>query len=107
MNRDDLMWLAGLLEGEGYFCYRGSGPRRRHAWYVQMSSADKDVIERAAKLLRANVTGPYAHKHYSLMWRVTLARRQEVVSLVRALQPHMSARRSAQIQVLLDKDQSC
>lgn len=46
MKRDDLMWLAGLLEGEGSFGFY----KPKFAPRIQITMADKDVMERVALL---------------------------------------------------------
>ena len=48
----DIAWLAGLLEGEGSF-HNTAGRARRGSTnqiIVQMSMADQDVIQKAARL---------------------------------------------------------
>ena len=49
----DLRWLAGLLEGEGHF-----GFHNRKA-QVSLQMTDRDVVERAAKIIGQRVNGPY------------------------------------------------
>lgn len=50
----DIAWIAGLFEGEGSFGNRnGSSP----GMYLQMT--DRDVVERAAKILGVDVQRPY------------------------------------------------
>lgn len=53
MDMKDLYWLAGLLEGEGSFIaskpYVNQPPQAR----ITLCSSDKDVVERAAKILGA------------------------------------------------------
>ena len=93
----DLMWLAGLLEGEGCFAFS----RRHNGKYIyyilQLIMTDEDVVERAASILgvkctkqalitkggkniyRACAQGPYA-----LGWMIQLY-------------PHMGKRRQAKI----------
>jgi hypothetical protein len=51
----DIRWLAGLLEGEGYFGYD-----RRPKIVLQMT--DQDVVARAAYILGARCVGPYQQK---------------------------------------------
>jgi len=42
----DLLWLAGLLEGEGYF---GGSPHRQLS--IQLAMNDRDVVEKAASIM--------------------------------------------------------
>lgn len=46
----DVCWLAGLLEGEGSFTVANKG---RHCYpSVKLKMTDRDVVERAARILR-------------------------------------------------------
>lgn len=108
MKRDDLMWLAGFLEGEGCFAYyeyhrteiRHGQPYAytQHIWQIIVSSAyDVDVIERAAELIGAPVRTSSQKQMV-----VRLGRAADVIALCRLLQPHMSKRRQAKIQEMID-----
>lgn len=50
----DILWLAGLIEGEGCF---GIVQGRRPV--VQIKMTDEDVVKRAADILGAPLYGPY------------------------------------------------
>src|SRR5262245_21513663 len=95
MADNDIMWLAGLLEGEGTFSVtRGE---RSPRYTVQLCMTDEDVVARAAAMLgthhikqrnmttagkpifRTAIFGPYA-----LWWMLQL-------------RPHMGERRTRQI----------
>lgn len=73
-----IQWLAGFLEGEGSFCYV-EGPR------VCFKSTDRDVVEKAATLLGAGISGPVVrvpgykpiynvgvYGHVAIGWMMTL-----------------------------------
>jgi hypothetical protein len=47
-TRDEIIWLAGLLEGEGYFGLSVGRPR------IALNMIDQDVVERAHQILQAN-----------------------------------------------------
>jgi hypothetical protein len=49
----EVSWLAGLLEGEGCFRYANGCPT------IQLSMTDRDVVERAAKLIGIKAHAPY------------------------------------------------
>ena len=75
----DVVWLAGLLEGEGsFFSYRNSPT-------ISVNMTDKDVVEKAAALLRSKVYTcnpgspdrkiPYsatAHGSIAISWMMSL-----------------------------------
>lgn len=95
MERDDLVWLAGLLEGEGTFdLHRGKYPR------IRVGMSDRDVIGRAATLLGAKVRLSLRPKPQSAMWHAEIsgAKAREVMELIL---PHMGARRSGKIATIL------
>src|SRR4029450_5026579 len=47
--REDMLWLAGLFEGEGYF-----GMSSQHAVKLSLGMTDRDVVEQAHQLMRAS-----------------------------------------------------
>lgn len=62
MRTLDICWLAGLLEGEGWF----GAPRKGASLKIGVQSSDRDVIERAAALLGGPVYGPYTTSGHNL-----------------------------------------
>ena len=56
MTREqEILWLAGLLEGEGYFrfCYGTGRSRTNTQLGVVLQMTDKDIVERAARIMGA------------------------------------------------------
>lgn len=103
MLNHDFYWLAGLLEGEGSFVFHQTATGRQ--FVISLVSVDRDTVERAAELLGGNCTGPYMNaKSTKPYWKVQMARRAEVLALVRRLRPIMSQRRQQQIDNLLAMD---
>jgi len=66
----DLVWVAGLLEGEGTFTphrqkrksKKTQKVRRSSQPRVQFQTQDKDVADKLAALLGHHVLGPYSQK---------------------------------------------
>lgn len=52
MKKHDIIWLAGLLEGEGCFNYRADRNQAR----ISVEMTDRDVIERVATLFGTGVS---------------------------------------------------
>lgn len=52
MRQQDILWLAGLLEGEGCFNYRADRKQAR----VTVEMTDRDIIERVARLFDTNIS---------------------------------------------------
>ncbi len=53
MKQHEVIWLAGLLEGEGCFNVRKDKNMQPR---VSIEMTDKDIIERAAKLFGSNIS---------------------------------------------------
>lgn len=94
-DRDDLLWLAGLLEGEGSFdAHRGRYPR------IRLAMTDRDVVGRAASLMDTGIrlalhpapAKPTFHAEIS---------GERAAEIMRAILPHMGARRSGKIAEVL------
>jgi hypothetical protein len=99
-ERGDVMWLAGLLEGEGWF-----GRNHYVTPTIKVSMTDRDVIARVAALFGNAVTverrpvdprRPNAKQQWS-----TTIYGHRAVAWMRVLLPHMGSRRSARISELL------
>jgi hypothetical protein len=103
MTESDLHWLAGLLEGEGFFgtinsrvggkCYRY--PR------IGVLMSDEDVIARVGRMwgIKVFVYDPPAPSRKRL-YRVTKLGKG-AVALMEQLRPLMGQRRQAQIDTVL------
>ena len=95
MDRDDLMWLAGLLEGEGYFGIKGKSPR------LSIECTDRDVAGRAAMLLGGKLRARLPRNERSNATYVCEVGGEKAASAMAALLPHMGARRSSRIMDIL------
>ena len=91
----DLYWLAGLLEGEGTFIAGPPSAPRTPA--VQISMADRDIIDRVAKLMDCAVSVVPARREG---WRAAYCARvrgPRAVEWMHRLRPFLGQRRRAQI----------
>lgn len=99
----EFMWAVGLFEGEGTFA--SNGCRR-----MTFSSTDKDVVDRFHGIIGVGrVYGPYKQKRDGAVvanrlpfWRWNLDRWPDLSPLVEAMLPHLSERRKAAAQAILD-----
>lgn len=84
----DLAWLAGLYEGEGCFAHRR----------IQLSMKDRDVVERAAKMIGSKVSGEPERRRsdWSPMWR-TYIYGQNAIDLAMKIRPALGSRRQMRI----------
>lgn len=104
IERDDLLWLAGLAEGEASFVLSVDtrrGADHRYARF-QLAMKDEDVVARVAGLLGCT----YSRREPEAPNRAALYRVQYqsagAATLMRMLLPLMGQRRQAQIRAVLD-----
>lgn len=94
-DREDVIWLAGLLEGEGTFdLHRGKYPR------VRVGMTDRDVVGRAATLLGANVRLSMKPSPYKATWHAEVSG-EKATAVMLAVLPFMGSRRSGRIAEVL------
>lgn len=94
-DRDDLLWLAGLCEGEATFdLHRGKYPR------IRLGMTDRDVIGRAATLLGARVRLSLHGAPAQATWHTEVSGAR-AAAIMRALLPYMGSRRSGRIATIL------
>ena len=77
-------WLAGLLEGEGYF--QITKPRHHHPTQVviRLSMTDKDVVEKAAKLLNNIPINQKARTtERKTIYTISLSKKDEVEKIIK------------------------
>lgn len=95
LNREDAIWLAGLLEGEGSFdLHKGRYAR------VRVGMTDRDVVGRAADLLGANVRLSLKPRGHKPMWHAEVSG-TKAVGAMNAVLPFMGSRRSDKIAQVL------
>jgi hypothetical protein len=91
----DVVWLAGLLEGEGTFdMHRGKYPR------VRVGMTDRDVVGRAATLMGSRVTLRLHEAPAQATWHSEVSGAKAVV-VMQAVLPQMGSRRSGAIATIL------
>jgi hypothetical protein len=105
MKSDELAWIAGFLEGEGFFLKETSA-----RGYVRVgigaSSTDRDVLERLLRTVPdSRVHGPYmlaeSARGKKPVWRWSIRVRTPTVELAKQIRPLMCRRRQEQIDALL------
>jgi len=90
---EETAWLAGLLEGEGCFV-QSRYPR------IQLSMVDRDIVERAARMMEAGVREPRVRPPRLPQFLVSPSGARAVTAMKRIL-PHMGGRRSKKIASIL------
>lgn len=98
-TRENIVWLAGLLEGEGSFHVKGSGKI-----VIQLGMTDEDVVRKSAFLAGCGaVNGPYQSKRYNCkpIWAWKVSKGAHCYALCTAIYPFMGVRRKSQIELLM------
>lgn len=94
-SREDLLWLSGLLEGEGSFdAHRGKYPR------IRLAMTDRDIVGRAASLMDASIRLSLHPAPNKPTWHTEISGARAALIMAEIL-PHMGARRSAKIAEVL------
>lgn len=96
-DREDLVWLAGLLEGEGTFdLHRGKYPR------IRLAMTDRDVVGRAASLMGTSIRLSIRTDGHKATFH-TETSGKKAVAIMEALLPYMGARRTSKIAEILGR----
>lgn len=94
-NRDDLLWLAGLLEGEGTFdAHRGKYPR------IRLAMTDRDIVGRAASLMDAKIRLSLHTAPAKPTWHTEISG-ERAAEIMAQILPFMGSRRSGKIAEVL------
>lgn len=94
-DREDVIWLAGLLEGEGTFDLH----RKKYA-RVRVAMTDRDVVGRAATLIGSRVRLSLKPAPYQATWHAEVSG-TKAVEVMSAVLPFMGSRRSGKIASIL------
>ena len=104
----DLMWLAGLLEGEASFMRtrRKRTPKYHPAWWqrdlrLAIAMIDRDVIARVAAMFGTTYRPCKPSKEGYQVQFATSLHGPRAIRLMTLLRPHMGARRKKQIDLAL------
>lgn len=103
-NEQEILWLAGLLEGEGSFRWLSKTPKRKQILaQIYLKMTDEDVVRHAA-----NIMGVSYHpvKMTNPTWKPAFYCQvfgQSATAIMRQILPFMGQRRSAKIEECLDE----
>lgn len=105
ISTKDIAWLAGILEGEGYFELSKSGYGKYLDRYqilrIGVTMSDQDVIIRAKNILGApSVQGPYLRKHFKPLYRTQVSG-PLAIQWMMTLYVFMGARRREKIREII------
>jgi hypothetical protein len=103
LSRRNVLWFAGLFEGEGSFELRAG----RKSLGLQIKMTDLDVLEKAQQMFGgwiAVVKSRAAHHKQAWVWKLT--KRDEAYALVAAMYQFLGARRQARACEWIEKYRS-
>lgn len=103
LNRYDLYWLAGWLEGEGSFHFS-----KQKMAGISAASTDYDVMQKVAILMKCKLHGPYVEystasrdrSFYKPQWQIEVSG-PRAVGWIMTLYTLMGHRRRARIKDVL------
>ena len=102
MTDIDAAWLAGLLEGEGYFQITKPKPNHPTQVLIRLAMTDKDVVEKASKLLNVSINCKAKTTEKKTIYSISLSRKDDVEKVLLQILPHMGSRRSERITECLE-----
>ena len=91
MQKSDLYWLAGLLEGEGCFSRTRSSP------LVNLRMTDRDTVDRAAELMGAKVVPKKRDGNRKIAFEARIYG-DKALDLMGLMKPLMMERRKSRIE---------
>ena len=98
--KEDLYWLAGLLEGEGSFTKPPPSKKNKIAIHLEMT--DRDIVEKAARIMSASVYCPKRREKYKQSYRFNLSHAKAFYWMT-LLFPLMGSRRQQRIKECLEE----
>ena len=103
---EELIWLAGLMEGEGSFMLSTSSVQGRRYQHARMTvgMSDKDVVEHVARLFGTSV---YAYTPKKPPHKVIYSAQVNGLKarwFMERLLPYMGERRAAKIREVLEEN---
>lgn len=102
--REQRIWLAALLEGEGWFSLK-TPQGRRPSIIVGIKMTDADVVERAACLMKGAAKPREDNRSvkFNTCWECVVSG-AKAEKVMKDILPFMGARRRAKIRELLTTD---
>jgi hypothetical protein len=100
ISPENLLWLAGYLEGEGAFHHQSKGRRQPT---ISVDTTDPEIALRVARLLRTRAYGPYPRQGRPRRKPeyLIIAHHEGVPDLMRGLWPLMGSSRKRRITQVL------
>lgn len=103
-NQEQIIWLAGLLEGEGCFFWRRLYKYKTSCQYsIAIAMTDEDVIKRAAAIMGIkNVRKSPRPRPHKDVFQIAIDGKG-AIAIMKQVLPFMGQRRTARIEEILDR----
>lgn len=102
MNAAETAWLAGIIEGEGTIVWHAV-----NSVAINVFMTDEDVLQRCHAVSGVGtLRGPYTatrRPSQKPIWKWSVTRADDVVTFLTAIRPWMGQRRTARIDLALDR----
>jgi len=102
LTRGNVLWFAGLFEGEGFFRFC---PKGRRSMGIRIKMTDRDVLEKAQSAFgggiwdRQKILKPQHRQSYTWM----LDARDQAYALLVAIYPFLGLRRQGQVEKWIEQ----
>lgn len=103
MDTKNVIWLAGILEGEGSFCYQSTNKKSRPLPWISIAMSDEDVIAKVSKIWNKKYSGYQPKNMKQKMMYQTAVRGNLAASWMMILYQFMGNRRSQKIKYILEE----
>jgi hypothetical protein len=104
LTETEVAWIAGILEGEGYFGmdnrskYRYEVSKIPPAPFIKVSMVDEDIIQRLSKLLDKSYFSPSRKTvKGKQVYTLHIGEKEKVLFILQKILPYMGVRRGERI----------
>lgn len=97
LQEKELYWLAGLLEGEGYF-----QTKKKTSPLIALEMTDEDIMKRVCSLIGTSYCKPKVRKPTHKQSFKTTLKGAKAIDLMKQILPIMGERRAQRIRECID-----
>lgn len=95
LSRDNVLWFAGLYEGEGSM----SRVKKSNNWRLSLGMTDEDVIQKIQATFGGSIVIENRdHLKYKMLYRWYMNERKKVYAICAAIYPFLGKRRQAKLE---------
>lgn len=104
LTRDNVLWFAGLFEGEGCLTRTLSRNKNHYDWSMTLGMTDKDVITKIHDKFGGNfyIPSPHKNENYKQRYCWSTGKYIHIYALVVAIYQFMGIRRKEKIELFIE-----